>query len=253
VDVAIIDIAGDHKFGQNLVDVAIVEIARDHKYASINDLVVILPTALKIDWVAALIKRNIRILKEKIRSLCHSLPFERMPGITVVHMVLYIVKFVYGFPRRGDVKHYSPGEFIMVCCLNANNLKLSYGVYCKVASNFEPRNSLARTRAVISLGNSGNNLNFPERHGRKIGDHPQDIEPSRDDSNAGCARRNRNSRKGARTCKDVKGYIFDDDGFVIVEFVLDVIPGVDPTPEDDDAGHAKCGRNSLHSTYWLYH
>ncbi len=41
---------------------------------------------------------NIRFLKEKIRSLCHSLPFERMPGIMAVLMVLYIVKFVNGFP-----------------------------------------------------------------------------------------------------------------------------------------------------------
>ena len=89
MDVAIIDIAGDHKFGQNLVDVAIVEIARDHKYASINDLVVLLPTAPKSDWAAALIKWNIRILKEKIHSLCHSPPFERIPGIIVVCMVQY--------------------------------------------------------------------------------------------------------------------------------------------------------------------
>ena len=54
-----------------------------------------------------------------------------------------------------------------------------------------------------------------------------------------------NSGKGARTCKDLKGHIFDDDGFVVVKFVLDVIPGVGPTPDDDDAGRAKCGRNSL--------
>jgi hypothetical protein len=37
-----------------------------------------------------LIKWNIRFLKEKIRSLCHSLPFEQVPGIMVVRMVLHI-------------------------------------------------------------------------------------------------------------------------------------------------------------------
>jgi hypothetical protein len=36
-------------------------------------------------------------------------------------------------------------------------------------------------------------LNFPERHGREIGDHPQDFDPSRDDSNAGHKRHGRNS------------------------------------------------------------
>jgi hypothetical protein len=140
----------------------IVVIAVDHEFVSISDLVVQLPTAPKLDWVAAsqhcgLIKRNIRFLKEKIRSLRHSLPFERVPGIMVVHMVLHIVKFVNGFPRRGVVKHYSPGEIMTDHRLNANDLQLSFGVYCQVAENVEPRNSLApRTRAAISLGNSGN-------------------------------------------------------------------------------------------------
>jgi hypothetical protein len=165
----------------------------------------------------------------------------------VVRMVLHIVKFVNGFPRWGGVKHYSPGEIMMDCCLNANDLQLSFGVYCQVAENVEPRNSLApRTRAAISLGNSGNLsggqmffaldtghnitqhqwvllpmqpaviagvnlfgkdepfiLTFTDRHGREIGDHPQDYEPSGNDDNS------------------------------VVELISDVIPGVDPTPEDD--------------------
>jgi hypothetical protein len=41
--------------------------------------------------------------------------------------------------------------------LHANNLSLGYGVYCQVAENVEPRNSLApHTRAAILLGNSVN-------------------------------------------------------------------------------------------------
>ena len=113
----------------------IVVIAGDHEFASISDLVVQLPTAPKLDWVAAsqhcgLIERNIRFLKEKMRSRHHSLPFERVPGIMVVHiMVLHIVKFVNGFPRRGGMKHYSPGEIMMDRCLNANDIKLSFGVH----------------------------------------------------------------------------------------------------------------------------
>jgi hypothetical protein len=81
----------------------IVVIAGDHEFASISELVVQLSTAPKLDWAAAsqhcgLIEWNIRFLKEKIRSLCHSLPFEWVPGIIVVHMVLHIVNFVNGFP-----------------------------------------------------------------------------------------------------------------------------------------------------------
>jgi hypothetical protein len=55
------------------------------------------------------------------------------------------------------VKHYSSGEIMTDCRLHANNLQLGFGIYCQVAENVEPRNSIApRTRAVISLGNSGN-------------------------------------------------------------------------------------------------
>ena len=46
-------------------------------------------------------------------------------------------------------------------------------------------------------------LTFTDRHGREIGDHPQDVEPSGN----------------------------DDDS--VVNLISDVIPGVDPTPEDD--------------------
>jgi len=84
----------------------IVVIAGDQDFASISDLVVQLHTAPKLEWVAAsqhcgLIERNIRFLKEKIRSLRHSLPFERVRGIMVVCMILHIMKFMNGFPRGG--------------------------------------------------------------------------------------------------------------------------------------------------------
>ncbi len=109
-------------------------IAGDQEFNSISDLIVSLLTAPKLDWAAAsqhcgLIERNIQFLKEKIRSLLHSLPFERVPGIMVVHMVLHIVKFVNGFPQQGGVKHYSPGEIMTDCCLHANDLHLAFGIY----------------------------------------------------------------------------------------------------------------------------
>jgi hypothetical protein len=140
----------------------IVVIAGDPEFNLISHLIVSLPTAPESDWAAAsqhcgLIVRNIQFLKEKIRSLCHSLPFEQVPGIMVVHMVLHIAKFVNEFPQRGGVKHYSPGEIMTDCRLHANYLQLAFRIYCQVAENVEPRNSLApRMSAAIFLGNSGN-------------------------------------------------------------------------------------------------
>ncbi len=121
----------------------IVVIKGDHEFASISDLVVGLPTKPSLDWAAAsqhcgLIERNIQFLKEKIHSLCHSLPFQRVPGIMVVRMVIHIVKFVNGFLRKGGVKHFSPGEIIMGWRLHANNFSIGFGTYCQVADNVEP-------------------------------------------------------------------------------------------------------------------
>jgi hypothetical protein len=139
-----------------------VVIKGDHKLTSIIDLVVDLPTQPRLDWSAAsehcgLIERNICFLKEKICSLCYSLPFERVPGNMVVHMVLHIVKFVYEFPRKGGMKHFSPGEIMTNRRLHVNDLRLIFGSYAQVAENVEPRNSLAPCkRAAILLGSSGN-------------------------------------------------------------------------------------------------
>jgi hypothetical protein len=55
------------------------------------------------------------------------------------------------------MKHYSPGTIMTRHNLHWSNIVLGFGVYCQIAKNVEPRNSLAsRTRARISLGTSGN-------------------------------------------------------------------------------------------------
>jgi hypothetical protein len=75
----------------------------------------------------------------------------------VVRMVLHIVKFFNGFPQKGGVKHFSPGEIVTGRRLHADDLCLGFGIYCQVAENVEPHNSLAPcTRGAISLGSFGN-------------------------------------------------------------------------------------------------
>jgi hypothetical protein len=136
----------------------VVVIREDQEFAAISDLAVALPTMPSLDWVVALqhcglVERNIHFLKEKTRSIRHSLPFERVPGIMVVRMVLHIVKFVNGFPQKEGVKHFSPGEIVTGRRLHADDLCLGCGIYCQVAENVEPRNSLAPcTQGAILLG-----------------------------------------------------------------------------------------------------
>jgi hypothetical protein len=122
----------------------------------------VLPTTPHLDWAAAsqhcgLIECNIRFLKEKLRSLCHSLPFTMVRGIMVVHMVLHVIKFVNGFPCWGGVKHFLPGEIIMGCCLHKSNIALSIGVYCQITETIQPWISLTpRTQAAILVDSLGN-------------------------------------------------------------------------------------------------
>jgi hypothetical protein len=75
----------------------------------------------------------------------------------VVCMVLHIIKFVNGFPCQGEVNHFSPGEIMTGHCLHKWDNALSFGVYCQVAENGQPRNSLApQTQAAILVGSLGN-------------------------------------------------------------------------------------------------
>ncbi len=72
----------------------IVEIAGDGEFAWIVDQAASLPTNPVLDLAAAsqhvsLIERNICFLKEKTWSICHSLPFERIPALMLVCMVLH--------------------------------------------------------------------------------------------------------------------------------------------------------------------
>ena len=64
----------------------IVEIAVDGNFAWIADQVASLPFNPILNLATAsehvgLINRNIRFLKEKTRSIRHSLPFERIPAV----------------------------------------------------------------------------------------------------------------------------------------------------------------------------
>jgi hypothetical protein len=64
----------------------IVEIAGDGEFAWIADQIASLPTNSVLDLAATSqhvgwIEHNIHFLKEKTRSICHSLPFERIPAL----------------------------------------------------------------------------------------------------------------------------------------------------------------------------
>jgi hypothetical protein len=82
-----------------------VEIAGNGEFAWVADQVASLPTNSILNLSAAwkhvgLIERNIRFLKEKTRSIRHSLPFERIPTVMCIRMVLHTVQFMIFFRGR---------------------------------------------------------------------------------------------------------------------------------------------------------
>ena len=133
----------------------IVEIAGNGEFAWIADQVASLPTNPILNLAAALehvglIEGNIHFLKEKTRSIHHFLPFERIPALMLIHMVLHTVQFMNSFPRKGGLKHYPPSAIMTGAKLHMSRLQLKFGSYCQVADEVSPCNSLAaRTRGAI--------------------------------------------------------------------------------------------------------
>jgi hypothetical protein len=102
------------------------------------------------------IERRIRVAKEQCRATRHSLPYERIPKLMTIHIVVKLLNF---FPTKGDVSDtLSPKTIMSVETLDfKKHLSLQIGQYCQVHEEDTPRNSqVARTKGALSLGPSGN-------------------------------------------------------------------------------------------------
>ena len=104
------------------------------------------------------IERRIRVIKERVRSIRHSLPFQTIPKVILTHMVFYAVKLLNYFPVKGGVSEiYGPKAIMSGEVLDFKKISLPFGSYCQVHEEKLPQNSLAsRTIRAISLGPSGN-------------------------------------------------------------------------------------------------
>jgi hypothetical protein len=97
-------------------------------------------------------------VKERCRATRHSLPYERIPKLTTINIVLNVVKLLNLPPTKGGVsdtlshKTIMSGETLDL----KKHLSLQIGQYCQVHEEDTPRNSqVACTKGAISLGPSG--------------------------------------------------------------------------------------------------
>jgi hypothetical protein len=105
------------------------------------------------------IERRIRVIKERSCSSRHSLPFNRIPRLLMIHIVFAAVKLLNHFPPKGGISDTVSPKTIMAgeTFDYKKHLSLQLGQYCQVHEDGTPRNSqLPRTQGAIYLGPSGN-------------------------------------------------------------------------------------------------
>ena len=104
------------------------------------------------------IERKIRVIKERVRAVIYSIPFNALPARMLTHAVLFVVKQLNLFPVKGRLSsHLSPKQIMSGEVVDYKFCNIGFGRYCQIHEEDHPRNSMAaRTQGAISLGPSGN-------------------------------------------------------------------------------------------------
>ena len=164
----------------------------DGEFAPLQSLVADMPGGPKINLASANehvpeIERRIRVTKERSRATRHGLPFSRIPVLLTIYIVFNSVKMLNQFPTKaGILDTISPQVIMKGEQLDfKKHLNVQLGSYCQVHEEGTPRNNqVARTKAAICLGPSGNaqgGYKFMSlRSGKKIIRRSWDVIPMSD-------------------------------------------------------------------------
>ena len=141
----------------------IMTVTADGEFAPLEKLLFELPGAPRLNLTSPnehepYIERRIRVVKERVRAVRHSLPFTSIPMQMTAHMVFFVVRLLNSFPAKGGVSdQYSPKTIMSGERINYKQYCLPFGTYCQVHEEDSPRNSMAaRTQGAISMGPSKN-------------------------------------------------------------------------------------------------
>jgi hypothetical protein len=107
------------------------------------------------------IERQIWVVKERCRATRHRLPFQRIPKLMMIHIVLNVVKLLIFCTTKGGVSNtLNPNTIMSGETLDyKKHMSLQIGQYFQVHEEDNPRNSqIARNKGAISLGPSRNML-----------------------------------------------------------------------------------------------
>jgi hypothetical protein len=106
------------------------------------------------------IERRIQVVKERSRTARHSLPFQRIPKLLMIHIVLNAVKVLNLFPTKGGIYDtLSPKTIMSGESLDfKKHLSLQVGQFCQQVHEEDTlcKSKSPRTKGAILLGPSGN-------------------------------------------------------------------------------------------------
>ncbi len=104
------------------------------------------------------IERKIQVIKEQVRAIIYSIPFNSLPARMLVHAVLFVTKQLNLFPLKGGLSSkLSPKQIMSGEVIHYKFCEMGFGRYCQIHEEDQPRNGMAqRTQGAISLGPSGN-------------------------------------------------------------------------------------------------
>ncbi len=120
----------------------------DGEFASLEQFTNLLMGALCLNLTSTnkhkpFIERCICVVKERVQSIRHLLPFQTIPKVILTHMVFYAVKLLNYFPVKGGVSEiYGPKAIMSGEVLDFKKKSLPFGSYCQVHEEKLPCNSL---------------------------------------------------------------------------------------------------------------
>lgn len=103
------------------------------------------------------IERYIRTVKERVRCICNTLPFTRLPNRVVIEMVYFSVFWLNSFPATNGISdRLSPRTIVTGQTVDYNkHCRLEFGSYVQVHEEHD--NSMAsRTTGALALRPTGN-------------------------------------------------------------------------------------------------
>jgi hypothetical protein len=104
------------------------------------------------------IERKIWVIKEQVRAVIYSIPFNSLPARMLVHAVLFVMKQLNLFPVKGGLSSkLSPKQIMSGKVVQYKFCAMGFGWYYQIHKEDQLRKGMvARTQGAILLGPSGN-------------------------------------------------------------------------------------------------